>query len=67
MARWGLKVRSRGSLGDEGMFRVLAGKKDMIKGFVEQLSYFDVGRWRMKLCSIVPLGIEGLVKWFAGE
>ena len=41
--------------------------EDIMKGVVEELSYFEGGRRRMELCSSVSLGNEGLVKWFASE
>jgi hypothetical protein len=43
------------------------GNEDMMKGFVEELSYFEAGRWGMKLCSSVSLRNEGLVRWVAWE
>jgi hypothetical protein len=43
------------------------GSEDKIKGVVDDLRYFEGGHWGKNLCSNLPLGNEGLFKWFAGE
>ena len=52
-----MKVRSRGSLGNEGMVKGDAGKS----------KYGQGGRWGMKVWSKGSLGKEGMFKGVAGE
>jgi len=48
---------SSGSLGNEGMFKVVGG----------ECSYVQVCRWGMKVCSRVSLSYEVMVNGVAGE
>ena len=52
-----MKVWSRGSLGNEGMVKGVAGER----------SYGQGALWGMNVWSRGSLGNEGMVKWFAGE